>query len=165
MRESKDKVTDEQGFKNCSISVQAEDFDVGVEMDALTAGRADMGAVVSFVGYVREFNLQEGITALELEHYPGMTERSLEAIARRAMMRWPLTGVRIIHRHGRLLPSDRIVTVLTASAHRHAAFEANTFIMDYLKSEAPFWKKEHRGQEAAWVQARESDAQALARWA
>ena len=165
MRESKDKVTDEQGFKNCSISVQAEDFDVGAEIDALTAGRADMGAVVSFVGYVREFNLQEGITALELEHYPGMTERSLEAIARRAMMRWPLTGVRIIHRHGRLLPSDRIVTVLTASAHRHAAFEANTFIMDYLKSEAPFWKKEHRGQEAAWVQARESDAQALARWA
>ncbi|WP_243479405.1 molybdenum cofactor biosynthesis protein MoaE [Orrella daihaiensis] len=155
----------DRGFMNCSISVQTEDFDVGAEIDALTAGRADIGAMVSFVGYVREFNLQDGVTALELEHYPGMTERSLEAIARRAMMRWPLTGVRIIHRYGRLHPSDRIVTVLTASAHRQAAFEANTFIMDYLKSEAPFWKKEHRGQQAAWVQARKSDLQALARWA
>ncbi|MCD8536053.1 MAG: molybdenum cofactor biosynthesis protein MoaE [Burkholderiaceae bacterium] len=159
------EVRGDQGFMNCSISVQTEDFDVGAEIDALTAGRADIGAVVSFVGYVREFSLQKGVTALELEHYPGMTERSLEAIARRAMMRWPLTGVRLIHRHGRLLPSERIVAVLTASAHRQAAFEANAFIMDYLKSEAPFWKKEHRGQEAVWVQVRESDAQALARWA
>ena len=149
----------------CSVSVQTGDFDVGAQIDAMTAGRADIGAVVSFVGYVREFNLQEGITALELEHYPGMTERSLNAIARRATMRWPLTGVRIIHRYGRLVPSDQIVTVLAASAHRQAAFEACAFIMDYLKSEAPFWKKEHRGQDAAWVQARDSDAQALLRWA
>ena len=159
------EVAGDQGFMNCSVSVQTQDFDVGAEIDALTARRADMGAVVSFVGYVREFNLQEGVTALELEHYPGMTERSLEAIARRAMMRWPLTGVRLIHRYGKLKPSDRIVTVLTASAHRHAAFEANAFIMDYLKSEAPFWKKEHHGEDSHWVQARESDAQALARWA
>jgi len=149
----------------CHVSVQAEDFDVGAQIDAITAGRADIGAVVSFVGYVREFNVDSGVTVLELEHYPGMTERSLNAIARRATMRWPLTGVRIIHRYGRLVPSDQIVTVLAASAHRQAAFEACAFIMDYLKSEAPFWKKEHRGQDAAWVQARDSDAQALLRWA
>lgn len=155
----------ETDVMNCSVSVQAQDFDVGSEIDALTARRADMGAVVSFVGYVREFNLQDGVTALELEHYPGMTERSLKAIARRAAMHWPLTGLRIIHRYGKLKPSDRIVTVLTASAHRHAAFEANAFIMDYLKSEAPFWKKEHHGEHAHWVQARESDAKALMRWA
>lgn len=154
-----------QTSMNCSISVQARDFDVGAEMDVLTSGRGDVGALVSFVGYVREFYSQEGITALELEHYPGMTERSLHAIAQRAMLRWPLTGVRIIHRFGRFEPRDRIVTVLTSSAHRQAAFEANAFIMDHLKSKAPFWKKEHYGQEAKWVKPRHSDAQALMRWA
>lgn len=150
---------------NCRISVQPHDFDVGAEIEALTVGRADIGAVVSFVGYVRELNLQDGVTALELEHYPGMTERSLHAISQRAMMRWPLACVRVIHRFGCLKPSDRIVMVLAASPHRHAAFEASAYIMDYLKCDAPFWKKEHRGQQSQWVEARESDAQALARWA
>ena len=150
---------------NEGVSVQRQDFDVGSEIDRLTAHRSDMGAVVSFVGYVREFDLDRDITALELEHYPGMTERSLKMIVRQAKERWPLGAVRIIHRYGKLIPADRIVLVLTASAHRHAAFEANAFIMDYLKTQAPFWKKEYRGQDSRWVQARESDQQALTRWA
>lgn len=153
------------GHANCSVSVQLGDFDVGREIDAITLNRVDIGAVVSFVGYVREFNVTEGVTALELEHYPGMTERSLLAIARRAMVRWPLTAVKLIHRIGRLVPSDKIVLVLTASAHRQAAFEANAFIMDYLKIEAPFWKKEYANGLGQWVQARESDEQAVKRWA
>jgi len=150
---------------NEGVSVQTQDFDISTEIDLFTAAHRNIGALVSFVGYVREFNFEQGINALELEHYPGMTERCLDSIALGAKSRWSLTGVRIIHRYGKLLPADRIVLVLTASAHRHDAFEANAFIMDYLKTEAPFWKKEYSDQSSQWVQALKSDDQARARWA
>lgn len=149
----------------CAVSVQLHDFDVGHEIRCLNEGRCDIGAVVSFVGYVRDFSSNQGITALELEHYPGMTERSLNDIARRAMMRWPLIALRVIHRYGKLSPSDQIVLVVTASAHRHDAYEANAFVMDYLKTQAPFWKKEYFQDVGHWVQARESDLLAASRWA
>lgn len=146
------------------VSVQREDFDIAAEMAALTAGDRDIGAVVSFTGLVREMTGQGQIGTMELEHYPGMTERALEEIAAEAAGRWPLQGVRIIHRYGELRPGDRIVLVLAASAHRQAAFEAAEFLMDYLKTRAPFWKKENSGGEARWVDARESDDTAARRW-
>ncbi|SET76473.1 molybdopterin synthase catalytic subunit MoaE [Oceanicella actignis] len=149
------------------ISVQEADFDVSAEIDALTRGRADVGAVACFVGLVRDVTkAAEGapVMAMTLEHYPGMTEKSLEAIAREAARRWPLLGVRIVHRVGRLAPADRIVLAAAASAHRGAAFEAAEFLMDYLKTRAPFWKKEETPDGARWVDARESDEHAAARW-
>ncbi|MEM1343327.1 MAG: molybdopterin synthase catalytic subunit MoaE [Pseudomonadota bacterium] len=143
------------------VSVQAEDFDTGAEIERLGARSRQIGAVVSFTGLVREIL---GEAAMELEHYPGMTERALHAIATEALERWPLDGVRVIHRHGRLAPGERIVLVVTASRHRQAAFEAAAFIMDYLKTRAPFWKKEAGPDGGTWVDARESDDQAAARW-
>lgn len=146
------------------VSVRTGDFDIAAEIDALTRGHRDIGAVVSFTGLVREMTGQGAISTMELEHYPGMTERALEEIAAEARARWPLQGVRIIHRHGHLDPGDRIVLVLTASRHREAAFEAAAFLMDYLKTRAPFWKKETGPHGGKWVDARETDNSAAERW-
>ena len=147
------------------VSVQTEDFDIGAEIEALTADDRDIGAVVSFTGLVREMTGAGAIDTMELEHYPGMTERSLEEIAAEAQDRWPLQGVRIIHRFGPLAPGDRIVLVLAASRHRQAAFDAAAFLMDYLKTRAPFRKKETGQAGGHWVDAREGDDQAAERWA
>ena len=146
------------------ISVQTADFDVSQSMRALSQHDKTIGALACFVGLVRDINEGSQVGAMTLEHYPGMTEKSLQGIAEQAQSRWPLQGIRIIHRVGELLPSDQIVLVITASRHRHAAFESAEFIMDYLKSQAPFWKKENTTEGARWVDARESDEQALARW-
>jgi molybdopterin synthase catalytic subunit len=151
-----------------SVSVQEADFDVGAETAALSAGRLDVGAVATFVGLVRADKLSGAgseVSAMTLEHYPGMTEKSLEAILAEAGGRWQLQGVRVIHRFGRLLPGDRIVFVGVASAHRGDAFAACEFIMDYLKTRAPFWKKEDTPEGGRWVDAREADDSAAARWA
>jgi molybdopterin synthase catalytic subunit len=150
-----------------SVSVQEADFDVGVETNALSAGRLDVGAVATFVGLVRADKLSgEGseVSAMTLEHYPGMTEKSLEAIVLEANTRWRLQGVRVIHRFGRLVPGDRIVFVGVASAHRGDAFAACEFVMDYLKTRAPFWKKEDTPEGGRWVDARDTDDSAAARW-
>lgn len=144
-----------------SVSVQNEDFDVGVETAALSAGRVDIGAVANFVGHVRG---GDGLVAMSLEHYPGMTQKALEDIVEKARRRWPVLAVRVIHRVGSLLPGERIVFVGVASSHRGAAFEACEFIMDYLKTRAPFWKKEETPAGLRWVDARESDDEAAARW-
>ena len=146
------------------VSVQQEDFDVGAEIARLGEGRLDVGAVASFVGLVRDANDGSGVRAMTLEHYPGMTERALEGIVEQAKARWSLLAVRVIHRHGRLEPADRIVFVGVASAHRGEAFAACEFIMDYLKTQAPFWKCEETPEGARWVDARESDDSAAARW-
>ena len=150
-----------------SVSVQEADFDVGAETAALSAGRLDVGAVATFVGLVRADKLSGAgseVSAMTLEHYPGMTEKSLEAIVAEAGGRWQLQGVRVIHRFGRLLPGERIVFVGVASAHRGDAFAACEFIMDYLKTRAPFWKKEDTPEGGRWVDAREADDAAAARW-
>lgn len=146
------------------VRVQTANFDLGQEVDNLTDGRTDIGAVTSFVGYVRDFNERPEVEALTLEHYPGMTETQLMQIADEADQRWPLQGMRIVHRVGRLDPGDQIVLVVVASAHRQAAFEACHFVMDYLKTRAPFWKKEHTSSGDYWVSARESDSDAARRW-
>ncbi|MCW3476013.1 molybdenum cofactor biosynthesis protein MoaE [Limobrevibacterium gyesilva] len=148
------------------IRVQAEDFDVGAEIAALTAGRVDIGGIGCFVGTVRDHGAGRRITAMTLEHYPGMTEQAMARIAAEAEARWPLQGCTLIHRVGRLEPGANIVLVLTASPHRHAALDATAFLIDWLKTKAPFWKKEcfADGSEA-WVDAREADDQAAARWA
>lgn len=146
------------------ISVQQNDFDPGAELAALTDGRTDIGAAVSFVGLVRDIAGGEAVSAMTLEHYPGMTERQLEKIAKDAAERWPLDDIRIIHRYGRLLAGERIVLVITLSAHRRAAFEACDFIMDFLKSRAPFWKREETDQGEKWVAAKQSDEADLDRW-
>ena len=147
-----------------SVSVQAEDFDPGRETDALVEERRDVGAIATFTGLVREANDGSGVTAMTLEHYPGMTEAALQDIVSQAQQRWPLLAVRVIHRYGRLEPGDRIVFVGVASSHRGAAFAACEFIMDYLKTRAPFWKKEETPAGARWVDARETDDHAAARW-
>ena len=150
-----------------SVSVQEADFDVGAEIAALSAGRSDVGAVASFVGLVRADKVAgEGsaVSAMTLEHYPGMTEKSLEAIVAEAGSRWQLLGTRVIHRFGRLEPGERIVFVGVASSHRGDAFAACEFIMDYLKTRAPFWKKEDTPEGGRWVDARETDDNAAARW-
>lgn len=147
-----------------SVSVQTADFDIAAEIDGLTGQDRDIGAVVSFTGLVREMTGEGAISAMELEHYPGMTERALQEIVEEARRRWPLQGVRVIHRHGPLKPGDRIVLVLTASRHRQAAFEAAAFLMDYLKTRAPFWKKETGPAGGRWVDARETDDSAAGRW-
>jgi len=146
------------------IRVQAEDFDVGAELERLTAGRTDLGAIVTFTGTVRDRADGREITEMTLEHYPGMTEAELERIEAEARERWPLAASLVVHRYGRLEPGDRIVLVITASAHRHAAFEAAEFLMDYLKTSAPFWKREVSGEGARWVEARASDEAAARRW-
>jgi len=147
-----------------SIKVQSEDFDVGAEIAALTAGRTDIGGVATFLGLVRDVAGGETVNAMTLEHYPGMTEKMLADIEAQARERWPLDEVLIIHRYGRLEPGDRIVLVVTASAHRKTAIEACEFLIDWLKTRAPFWKLEETGQGEQWVEARESDDEAAARW-
>ena len=146
------------------VRIQRQDFDIAAEIGRLTDGRADVGAVVTFSGLCRD---EAGmLAALELEHYPGMAEAEIARIAEEATGRWPLTGLTVIHRFGKIMPGENIVLVVAASAHRQAAFEAASFLMDYLKSRAPFWKKEHRsdGSEGDWVEAKEADDQAAARW-
>lgn len=147
-----------------SVSVQEADFDVGAEIAALSSGRKDIGALATFVGLVRDANDGSGVSAMTLEHYPGMTEQALEAIVAEAHQRWPLNAVRVIHRYGRLVPGDRIVFVAVAGAHRGEAFAACEFVMDYLKTRAPFWKLEETPEGARWVDARETDDSAAERW-
>lgn len=146
------------------VRVQAGDFDLGAEVARLRADDARIGAVVSFVGTVRDMNDGAQVAAMELEHYPGMTERALEEIVEQARGRWPLAGAIVIHRIGPLLPRDQIVLVAVASAHRGEAFAACEFIIDYLKTEAPFWKKEDTPDGSRWVDARVSDDAARAKW-
>ena len=146
------------------IRVQTDDFDIGAEVAALTEGRTDIGAVVTFSGLVRDASGGAPVTSMELEHYPGMTEKELARIEAEAHERWPLQATLIVHRVGRLAPADNIVLVVAASAHREAAFEAASFLMDYLKTRAPFWKREEGQGEAHWVDARESDDKAATRW-
>ena len=143
------------------IRVQREDFDVGAELAGLAAGDRGVGGVASFVGLVREIAAGGAMT---LEHYPGMTEKKLAEIEAEARRRWPLSASLIIHRYGRLEPGDRIVLVATASAHRQAALESCAFLIDWLKTKAPFWKLEEAGGESRWVEARDSDEAAAARW-
>ncbi len=145
-----------------AVRVQAADFDLGAELAALRAGRTDIGALVSFTGLVRDRG--DGIAGLELEHYPGMTEKALAAIEAEARGRWALDACLIVHRVGRMGPGEQIMMVATASAHRAAAFEAAAFLMDYLKSRAPFWKKEALADGGRWVEARVADEVALERW-
>ncbi|MEI8396657.1 MAG: molybdenum cofactor biosynthesis protein MoaE [Rhodospirillaceae bacterium] len=147
-----------------SVRVQREDFDVGRELESLSRGRPGVGAVVSFVGLVRDMVSERPLLALELEHYPGMTERELAAIDAEARRRWPLETVLVIHRYGRLTPGDRIVLVAVASAHRNAAFEACQFLIDWLKTRAPFWKSEETTAGSHWVEAKAADDAAAARW-
>jgi molybdopterin synthase catalytic subunit len=147
-----------------SVSVQEADFDVGAEIAVLTAGDARVGAVASFVGLVRDVNDGSGVSEMTLEHYPGMTEKALQEIVVEAQSRWDIYAVRVIHRVGRLLPTDRIVFVAVSSAHRGEAFAACEFIMDYLKTRAPFWKREVTPDGARWVDAREGDDHSAARW-
>lgn len=146
------------------VRVSSEPFDIAREVAALTGGRSDVGAVVTFTGYCRD----EGgtLATLEIEHYPGMAEGEIARIAGEAMRRWPLTGLVARHRHGLIRPGEPIVMVAAASVHRQAAFEAASFLMDYLKTSAPFWKKEHRigGEAGDWVAARAADEAAAARW-
>ena len=146
------------------IRVQREDFDVGAELERLTNGRHDIGGVVSFTGLVRDMAGGAAIGAMTLEHYPGMTEKQLAAIEAEALGRWPIAASLIIHRHGRLEPGDRIVLVATASAHREAAFQACHFLIDWLKTRAPFWKLEDTTNGAQWVAAQAGDDEAAARW-
>lgn len=145
------------------IAIQTEPFDVRAEMNFLTDGQRDVGAVVTFTGICREDN---SLDALELEHYPGMAENELHSIVQEAFSKWPLQGTVVVHRVGKLDVSEHIVLVATASSHRHAAFDSANFIMDYLKSKAPFWKKEHpqNGNAGDWVDAKESDQKILDRW-
>ena len=147
-----------------AVRVQEADFDVGAEMAALSDGRSDVGGVASFVGLVRDIAGGTAVTAMTLEHYPGMPERQLEEIEAEARSRWPLLEVRIVHRVGRLEPGDRIMFCGAASAHRGAALEACAFLMDWLKTKAPFWKKEETPAGERWVEARAEDGEAAARW-
>ena len=147
-----------------TVKVQSEDFDVGAELAAMTGGKTGIGGVTLFVGLVRDMAGGESVSAMTLEHYPGMTERQLEAIEAEARERWPLDDALIIHRYGRLEPGDRIVLVATASAHREAAFESCHFLIDWLKTKAPFWKMEATPEGERWVEAKDSDDKAAARW-
>jgi len=147
-----------------TVRVQTEDFDVGAELAALRAGDGRVGAVASFVGVVRDLSEGKAISAMTLEHYPGMTEKALEAIVADAKARWEIFEALVIHRVGPLLPCDQIVLVAVSSAHRGEAFAACEFIMDYLKTQAPFWKKEDTPDGGHWVDARDSDDAALKRW-
>jgi molybdopterin synthase catalytic subunit len=147
------------------VRVQTEDFDLSTELARLRAGQPGLGAVVSFVGTVRDMNAGSQVSEMELEHYPGMTEQALAAILDQANVRWPLMGSLVIHRVGPLLPLEQIVLVACGAAHRGEAFAACEFIIDYLKTDAPFWKKEQTPDGARWVDARESDDSAKAKWA
>ena len=146
------------------IRIQSEDFSIENEIAELTRGRADIGAVVTFSGLCRDEGGQ--LSALELEHYPGMAEEEIVRIAQQAIERWPLSGLVVIHRFGKIEPGENIVLVIATSAHRQAAFDGANFLMDFLKTNAPFWKKEHlkNGSAGKWVDAKESDDDALKRW-
>jgi molybdopterin synthase catalytic subunit len=146
------------------VAVQTADFDLGAEVAALRAADAGVGAVAAFVGTVRERNDARVVGSMELEHYPGMTEASIEAMIDEAVRRFAIRGARVVHRIGRLAPTDQIMMVAVTAAHRGEAFQACEFLMDYLKTQAPFWKKEHTPEGAHWVDARSSDDAALARW-
>lgn len=146
------------------IMVQSEGFDPGQLLNQLHAQQAGIGAVVTFVGYVRDFNQGQDVAGMLLEHYPGMTEKALQGIAAEAAERWPLVGIKVLHRVGQLAPGEPIVFVGVSSAHRQAAFDACHFIIDYLKTRAPFWKKEATPTGSNWVEARASDEAALQRW-
>lgn len=147
-----------------SVRVQTEDFDIGAEIAQLRKGNAKIGAIASFIGLVRDMNEGDDVSTMTLEHYPGMTEKALEDIVAQAKSRWELYDALVVHRVGRLLPLDQIVLVVVTSAHRGDAFSACEFLMDYLKTQAPFWKKEDTAKGARWVDARESDDAAAARW-
>ncbi len=147
-----------------TIRIQQADFDVATEIAALTTGRTDIGAVVSFSGICRDSEGAEKIAALTLEHYPEMAEAEIKRHADEAMSRWPLDALTVIHRFGRIEPGQNIVLVVTASKHRQAAFQAAEFLMDYLKTSAPFWKREENARGADWIEAREQDDAAAARW-
>jgi molybdopterin synthase catalytic subunit len=149
---------------NVTIRIQEADFDIAREIAALTQGRTDIGAVVSFSGICRGSEGSEPIAALTLEHYPGMAEAEIARHAETAMSRWPLSGLSVVHRVGRIIPGENIVLVLTASQHRQAAFAAAEFLMDYLKANAPFWKREESAAGTSWVEARHHDDAAAARW-
>ena len=147
-----------------AVRVQTEDFDVGAEVNAMRLSNPNIGALVSFVGQVRDLNDGDNVASMALEHYPGMTEKSLESIVEQAKNRWAIEDALVVHRVGELKPLDQIVLVLVASAHRKDAFTACEFMMDYLKTEAPFWKKEQTPSGARWVEAKDSDDQAKSRW-
>lgn len=147
-----------------SVRVQTEDFDIGVEITQLRKGNAKIGAIASFIGLVRDMNEGDDVSTMTLEHYPGMTEKALADIVAQAKSRWKLYDAVVVHRVGRLSPLDQIVLVVVTSAHRGDAFSACEFLMDYLKTQAPFWKKEDTAKGARWVDARESDDAAAARW-
>ncbi|MFP5469496.1 MAG: molybdenum cofactor biosynthesis protein MoaE [Alphaproteobacteria bacterium] len=146
------------------IKVQEQDFDLQAEVAALIKGKTGIGGVVSFTGLVRDVSEGARVAAMTLEHYPGMTQKQLAAIEAEACARWPLSASLIIHRYGRLLPGEQIMAVVTASAHRQAAFEAAEFLVDWLKTKAPFWKLESDGAQETWVEARDSDDAAADRW-
>jgi molybdopterin synthase catalytic subunit len=147
-----------------TIRIQEADFDIAQEIAAIGKGRTDTGAVVSFTGICRGSENGEPIAALTLEHYPGMAEAEIRRHAEEAMSRWPLSGLTVIHRVGRITPGENIVLVVTASQHRQAAFQAAEFLMDYLKSSAPFWKREESARGSSWIEARDHDDAAAARW-
>jgi molybdopterin synthase catalytic subunit len=147
-----------------TVRLQRESFDPAAEAAALTRGRSDVGAVVSFTGICRGSEAGEPIAALSLEHYPGMAEAEIERHVQEAKARWPLLGITVIHRYGRITPGENIVLVVTASSHRAAAFAAAEFLMDYLKTRAPFWKQIEKAGEKAWVDAKETDDAAAGRW-
>jgi len=147
-----------------TIRLQRGPFDAAKETAALTRGRSDIGAVVAFTGICRGEENGKSIAALTLEHYPGMAEAEIERHVAEAAQRWPLLGVTVIHRHGRIVPGEDIVLVVTASSHRQAAFAAAEFLMDYLKTRAPFWKQVEQAGDKSWVEAREDDDAAAARW-
>ncbi len=147
-----------------SVRVQTEDFDIGAEIAALRKGNAKIGAIASFIGLVRDINEGDDVSVMTLEHYPGMTEKALDGIVAQAKARWDIYDATVVHRVGRLLPLEQIVLVVVSSAHRGDAFAACEFLMDYLKTQAPFWKKEDTAKGARWVDARESDDAAAARW-
>ena len=146
------------------VTIQSQDFDLGAEVAALRAGNAAVGAVAAFVGTVRDRNDGSGVASMELEHYPGMTERAIETMIDDAVQRFGIDGARVVHRIGLLQPLDQIMMVAVTSAHRGSAFQACEFLMDYLKTQAPFWKKEQTPAGARWVDARVADDAALQRW-
>ena len=146
------------------IRIQQEPFDAGAELAAMKAGRTDIGGTVMFLGSVRDLSGGQDVRAMTLEHYPGMTEKALASVEAEALQRWPIDASLIIHRYGRLEPGEDIVLVITASAHREAAFEACHFLIDWLKTKAPFWKLEENEAGASWVAAKDSDDAAAARW-
>jgi molybdopterin synthase catalytic subunit len=146
------------------IRLQSEDFDAGAEAAAMARGRTDIGAVVTFTGICRDNEAGHGVAAMTLEHYPGMAEAEIARHVAEAERRWPLLGITVIHRHGRMVPGDNIVLVVVAAAHRGEAFSAAEFLMDYLKTQAPFWKREERPDGAAWVEAKSADDAAAGRW-